>query len=311
MVKRRVVLPPAGARRVDPGSWLNTFGQYLRNECHLAENSVVAYERDLRHFREWIGNRTPANLKIAELADYASWLAKQKLAPSSIARHLVSLKMFYRYLQLENVVEENPAELLGSPKLWQRVPQVLSPQMVNRLFEEPNRGDPLWRRDRVLLELLYATGCRASELSNLKLSEVHLDEGYCLCTGKGNKQRLVPLGKRAAEAVRVYLAQDRPTLVALRSPAPEWLLLSRRGYRLRRERIWELFKKYAVRVGADPDVSPHTMRHSFATHMLTGGADLRQVQELLGHANIATTQIYTHVDPRRLKSVHARFHPRA
>jgi integrase/recombinase XerD len=161
------------------------------------------------------------------------------------------------------------------------------------------------------LELLYATGCRASELSHLTLADVHLDESYCLCRGKGDKQRLVPLGRRSILAVRDYLAKERPALVAHVTPAPKWLLVSRRGLRLRRERIWELFKRYAARVGIAHEMSPHTLRHSFATHLLAGGADLRQVQEMLGHASIATTQIYTHVDPARLKAVHKKFHPRA
>lgn len=311
MPKRRTVLPPAAAKVVDVGSWFTSFSRYLRSECRLAENTVAAYDRDTRKFRQWLGARNIAELTVSELADYAAWLAKQELAPASIGRHIVSLRMLFGYLQLEGVLSENQAALLGSPKLWQRVPHVLSPQLINKLFEAPRAGEPLWRRDRVLLELLYATGCRASELSSLKVKDVHLDEAYCLCRGKGNKERLVPLGQRAARAVEDFLKHERPKLAALRQPTPDWLLLSRRGYRLRRERIWELFKKYAVQVGADPGVSPHTMRHSFATHMLTGGADLRQVQELLGHANISTTQIYTHVDPRRLKSVHARFHPRA
>ena len=171
--------------------------------------------------------------------------------------------------------------------------------------------DKHWRRDRAILELLYATGCRASELSNMKLDDLHLEEGHCLCRGKGDKQRIVPLGESAKDAVRDYLRRERPSLEA-RSPAEQpWVILSRRGRRLRREAIWELVKKYAVRVGVSPKISPHTMRHSFATHLLAGGADLRQVQELLGHANITTTQIYTHVDASRLKKVHKAFHPRA
>lgn len=311
MPKRRLVRPPSAAKRADHGSWLASFSEYLRTECHLAENTVAAYQRDLRRFRQWLGDRNVVQLSVRELAEYAGYLARCNLAPASIARHIVSLRMLFRYLQLEGLLNQNQAELLGSPKLWQRVPHVLPQQIINRLFEAPRRGEPLWRRDRVLLELLYATGCRASELSHLRLEDVRLDEGYCRCRGKGNKERLVPLGQRAAASVRDYLDHERPKLAALGDPPPRWLLLSRRGLRLRRERIWEIFKKYAVQAGADPHVSPHTMRHSFATHLLTGGADLRQVQELLGHANIATTQIYTHVDPRRLKSVHARFHPRA
>ncbi|HUT12782.1 MAG TPA: tyrosine-type recombinase/integrase, partial [Thermoguttaceae bacterium] len=181
---------------------------------------------------------------------------------------------------------------------------------IAKLFLCPQEGDPYWRRDRALLELLYATGCRASELSGLRLRDLHLAEGFCMCRGKGDKERLVPLGGRAADAARAYLEHERPGLAAMASAAPDWVLLSYRGRRLRRERIWELLKKYARRVGAPAEVSPHTLRHTFATHMLAGGADLRQVQEMLGHASIATTQIYTHVDLTRLKKVHKKFHPR-
>ena len=187
---------------------------------------------------------------------------------------------------------------------------MLSSQQVNRLFESPDESDPCWRRDRALLELLYATGCRASELSNLRIRDMHLKESFCMCHGKGDKERLVPLGGRAICAVEAYLEHERPQLAAKKSSPSNRVLLSYRGRRLRRERIWELLKKYAGRIGAPAEVSPHTLRHSFATHMLAGGADLRQVQEMLGHASIATTQIYTHVDPSRLKRIHRRFHPR-
>jgi len=186
----------------------------------------------------------------------------------------------------------------------------MSPAVVDRLLAAPQPYDAFWRRDRALLELLYATGCRASEISNLKLADLHLSQRYCLAHGKGSKDRLTPLGSAAAGAIREYLATERPKLAKDRGDPP-WLLLSRGGKRLRREAIWELVKRYARRIGANPDVSPHTLRHSFATHLLAGGADLRQVQELLGHASIATTQIYTHVDQTRLKRVHRQFHPRA
>jgi integrase/recombinase XerD len=312
-----------GARRSKPSplkplrgrsstqTWFEAFVEYAAGECHLADNTVAAYRRDLARFFEWLAGRSIAKLSIRDLADYMGWLHAGKLAPATIARHIVSLRVFFRYLQLEGVLDDNLAELLGSQKLWQRVPKVLSPQQVDRLFQAPQEGDPCWRRDRALLELLYATGCRASELVTLRLRDVHLDEGFCMCRGKGDKERLVPLGARAAEAVRAYLQHERPPLDAASPSATDWVLLSYRGRRLRRERIWELLKKYARRVGAPPEVSPHTLRHSFATHMLTGGADLRQVQEMLGHASIATTQIYTHVDPSRLKAVHKKFHPRA
>ena len=308
--RRRLLKPAAVARSAVTGRWIESFVDYLRNECHLSENTVVAYHRDMRRFYGWLAGRRVAQLSIQDLGDYAGWLDERKLAPASIARHLASLRIFFRYLQLEGLLGDNLAELLGSQKLWQRVPHVLTPGMVERLLESPARGEPSWRRDQALLELLYATGCRASEISPLELQDVHLDDGFCRCKGKGNKQRLVPLGRRAILAVRAYLKHERPTSVANRSPAPEWLLVSRRGLRLRRERIWELFKRYAARAGIGSDMSPHTLRHSFATHLLAGGADLRQVQEMLGHASIATTQIYTHVDPARLKAVHKRFHPR-
>jgi integrase/recombinase XerD len=208
-------------------------------------------------------------------------------------------------------LRDNLAELLGSQKLWERVPGVLSPQMVQKLLAAPHKSEPHWRRDRALLELLYATGARASEASGLRLRDLHLDEKYCLCRGKGDKERLVPLGQQAINAVREYIEFERPALAAKQASPSDWLLLSSRGARLRRERIWELLKKFAARIGAPKGLSPHWLRHSFATHMLAGGADLRQLQEMLGHASIATTQIYTHVDPSRMQAVHKKFHPRS
>jgi integrase/recombinase XerD len=290
---------------------VTAFTDYLRSECHLADNTVIAYRRDLKRFYEWLSGRKIPQLTVQQLADYAGWLHAQKLAPASLGRHLVSLKLFFRYLQLEGILRDNHVELLGSQKLWQRVPKVLPPEVIDRLLAAPRASDPCWRRDRAMLELLYATGCRASELSTLKVRDAHLDERYCLCHGKGDKERLVPLGQRAVAAVKDYLEHERPRLAARAEVTPAWLLLSRRGLRLRRERIWELIKEYARRAGAPESVSPHTLRHSFATHLLSGGADLRQVQEMLGHASIATTQIYTHVDPERLKAIHRKFHPRA
>jgi len=290
--------------------WAESFINYLRSECHLADNTVSAYQRDINRFRLWLGPRPITGLNIRDLSDYVGNLGDQRLAPASIARHIVALRMFFRYLQLEGLLTENLAELLGSQKLWQRIPEILSPQAVDRFLAAPTAGDPYWRRDRALLELLYATGCRASEVSNLKLRDLHLDETNCQVHGKGNKQRITPLGQAAIRAVRDYLTTERPLLAAGPKVPPEWLFLSRSGRRLRREAIWELVKKYAVRADVPPSIGPHTLRHSFATHVLAGGADLRQVQEMLGHASIATTQIYTHVDQSRLKKVHEKFHPR-
>lgn len=308
---RKTIKPLRESAPSDAAQRQESFIRYLRTECHLAENTVAAYGRDLKRLFKWLGNRRLGQLTVSELAGYPAWLSEQGLAPKSVTRHVASLKVFFRYLQLEGVITENQAELLGSPRLWQRVPQVLSPAQVTQLLAAPRKSDGLWIRDRALLELLYATGCRVSELTNLRMPDVHLPKRYCICRGKGDKQRMVPLGARAIEVVERYLREERGALAGRRTPTPDWLLLSSRGDRLRRERVWELIKRYTARVGASPDVSPHTMRHSFATHLLAGGADLRQVQELLGHASIATTQIYTHVDHTRLKRVHAAFHPRA
>lgn len=312
MAPKPKLVPPSPKTSGDAAvRWCAAFEDYLRSECRLSGNTVAAYRRDMQHFRQWLAGRPIPKLTISQLSDYVGWLHEQGLAPASVARRLASLKVFFRYLQLEGILQESHAELLSSQKLWQRVPQVLSPQMVERFLAAPRKSDYCWRRDRAILELLYATGCRASELSSLRLKDARLEEGFCLCQGKGDKQRLVPLGQRAIAAVREYLAEERPTLAARARPAPDWLILSRRGQRLRREAIWVLVKRYAARVGAPAEIGPHTLRHSFATHLLMGGADLRRVQEMLGHASIATTQIYTHVDHSRMKKVHKQFHPRA
>ncbi len=287
-----------------------SFLRYLRSECHLAENTVKAYGRDLERFVVWLGGRRLAGLSVAELAGYPAWLREQQLAPTSVSRHVVSLKVFFKYLQLEGVLSDNQAALLASQRLWQRIPTVLSMRDVERLLAAPPKGEPLWRRDRAILEMLYATGCRVSELATVKLADVNLTERTAKCHGKGDKQRIVPLGEPACRVIAAYLEKDRPQLVERAKGEPAELFLSSRGGPLRRERIWELVKKCAAIAGVNADMSPHSLRHSFATHLLAGGADLRHVQEMLGHASIATTQLYTHVDHTRLKKVHEAFHPR-
>ena len=291
--------------------WSAAYTDYLRSECNLAENTVMAYSRDMTRFIEWLGKRSIQKLTISELSDYMAFLNSQKLAPSSVARNIVAVKMFFRYLQLEGVLVDNKVELLGSQKLWQRIPSVMSPREVERFLMAPKRYELYHFRDRALLEMLYATGCRASEISNLRMRDLHLDQRYCKCHGKGSKQRLTPLGDEAIEALNLYFEKQRPKLEANRPQEAEWVFLSRSGRRLRREAIWELVKKYAAIAAISIKISPHTLRHSFATHLLAGGADLRRVQEMLRHSSIATTQIYTHVDQSRLKKVHKQFHPRA
>src|SRR5439155_9209009 len=238
-----------------------------------------------------------------------SFCRDEKLAPPSVARHLVSLKMFYRFLRLEERVDSNAVDLLSSPTLWERIPHVLSPESVEKLMAAPQPQERFFLRDKALLETLYATGSRASEVVGLKLQDLFLDSRFCKCHGKGGKQRVIPLGRAALAALRTYLGKLRPRLVRTAPDAP-WVFVSRGGKALTREMLWMLVKKYVGRAGLNPRVSPHTLRHSFATHLLAGGADLRTVQELLGHASIQTTQHYTHVDRDRLRAIHEKFHPR-
>ncbi|TWT66865.1 Tyrosine recombinase XerD [Posidoniimonas polymericola] len=309
--RKKSIKPKRQAAAEEASRMIEAFARYLASECHLSANTVTAYRRDMRRFFGWLAGRRIESLSVSDLSDYPRAITAEGLAPASVARHVASLRMFFRYLQLEGQLNDNQAELLNTQKLWQRMPTVLSPSQIDKLLSAPVRGEPLWRRDRALLETLYATGCRVSELSNLCGRDVHLEDGFCVCHGKGDKQRVVPLGEQAIAMLREYLDKERPKLAERRDPQSEFLFLSSRGLRLQRERVWELIKKYAAVAGVTSDLSPHSLRHSFATHLVGGGADLRQVQEMLGHASIATTQIYTHVDHSRLKKVHDTFHPRA
>ncbi|MCC6421801.1 MAG: site-specific tyrosine recombinase XerD [Gemmataceae bacterium] len=290
---------------------VKAFRHYLQGERGLARNTVLAYGRDLDHFTNWVAGEALIDYlrpTVRELTGYLSHLRDANLAPPSVARNLVALKMFYRFLRLEERVEQNAVDLLSSPALWERIPQVLSPDSVDRLLGAPQPTDRYYLRDRALLETLYATGSRASEVVGLTMQDMHLDSSFCKCIGKGSKHRIVPLGRPAVAALHAYLEGLRPRLV--RAADASWVFVSRGGRALTREMLWVLVKKYALRAGLSPRVSPHTLRHSFATHLLAGGADLRAVQELLGHANIRTTQHYTHVDRDRLRAIHRKFHPR-
>jgi integrase/recombinase XerD len=287
------------------------FRQYLRAERGMAENTVLAYGHDLDRYSTWaalVRLADYSNPSLSDLTRYLGFLHDEQLAAPSIARHLVALKMFYRFLRLEERANPSAVELLGSPKLWERVPQVLSPESVDELLKAPQLGDRFYLRDRAMLETLYATGCRASEVVGLRLNDLYLDAAFCKCFGKGSKQRVVPLGKPAIAALRAYLGEGRTSLPG--SDGAEFVFVSRSGKALTRVDLWMLVKKYCKRAGLPVTVSPHTLRHSFATHLLAGGADLRTVQELLGHASIQTTQHYTHVDRKRLKELHKKFHPR-
>ncbi|HEY1861214.1 MAG TPA: site-specific tyrosine recombinase XerD [Gemmataceae bacterium] len=291
---------------------VTAFRHYVAAERGMAANTVLAYSRDLDRFSHWVAEGGLANYlkpSVRELSGYIAFMREEGLAPASTARHLVALKMFYRFLRLEERTSESAVDLLSSPTLWERIPHVLSPEAVEKLLAAPLPIDRFYLRDKALLETLYATGGRASEVVGLKLADVYLDSAFCKCMGKGSKQRLVPLGRPAIEALRDYLTELRPKLTRTHPDSP-WVFVSRGGRALTRIMLWTLVKKYARRAGLNGKISPHTLRHSFATHLLAGGADLRTVQELLGHANIRTTQHYTHVDRERLKALHRQFHPR-
>jgi len=297
---------PGGLR-----SHLSLFLNYLENECGMAENTLKAYRTDLKLFLEWQDAHGPSrfhDLNLQHFSEYLAFLHAKKFASSTIARRLVSLKVFFRYLVLEGVILESQAEPLSSPKLWQRLPKVLSPDKVDELLSAPMPEDRFPLRDRALLAMLYATGCRASELTNIRLRDLSLEEAFCRCTGKGNKERMVSLNPLALSRLDDYLENERPLLTQLRENG--WLFVTKSGNPLSRIMVWNLVKKYAARIGCNKNVSPHTLRHSFATHLLAGGAEIRALQEMLGHANVTTTQLYTQVEHSRLKAVHQKCHPR-
>ncbi|MEI6240051.1 MAG: tyrosine recombinase [Planctomycetia bacterium] len=310
---RRILLDDTPAAPTGPQSTallVERFHDSIRHERALSENTQAAYRRDLVHFTAWLGSRRVDRLDVRDLGDYLAALADRGLARASIARQAATLRTFYAFLQVEGVVAESPAELISAGRRDDFIPGTLSPEQVDRLLASPDPASPTGVRDRALLELLYATGCRASEVSAMRLSDVHLAETFCTCRGKGGKERVVPLGRRAIAALRAWIDGPRRDAAARADGLSAWVLLSSRGNRLSRMRIWEIVRLHAEKAGVPPDIGPHTLRHSFATHLVAGGVDLRHVQEMLGHSSIATTQRYTHVDAGRLKGIHGTFHPR-
>ena len=308
-----VPAPVAGGHA--PANWprlLRQFMDYLLTECGLADNTLLAYQRDLREFVGLLDDRdicAPSAVTPLVVRSYLVRLSERKLALSSIARHLVSVKMFLRYLYTIGVLSEDVSSLLETPKKWMRLPHTLHRQQVEALLAAPQPGEPFYARDRAILETLYATGMRVSELAGLRVRDLNLSIGYVRVFGKGGKERVIPIGSHAIDAIRQYQAGLRGVLTEGQTNA-EPLFVTRTGNPMDRTNIWRLVTRYALIAGLTGSVGPHRLRHSFATHMLEGGADLRIVQELLGHADVATTQIYTHVDTTRLKSLHRKCHPR-
>jgi integrase/recombinase XerD len=293
------------------GKIIAAFLDYLSIEAGLSDNTVLAYGRDLKAFLEYADEHYVKDIKQldpAVIQQYIIKLSKAGNAESSIKRALVAIRMMLRYARLENLIDDDFSALLEAPKLWQRLPVTCSKEKVFDLLNAPDPEEPFYLRDRAMLELLYATGMRASELAALNVKDVNTKIGYLRCIGKGKKERIIPVGKTAIKTVNEYIQQLRPKL--LKPFSEDHLLLSRTGRALSRIEIWRLIKKYSARVGMPKNMTVHTLRHCFATHLLSGGADLRSVQEMLGHVDISTTQIYTHVDQERLRKIHKQFHPR-
>lgn len=291
---------------------VDQFLDFLSLEKGLSPNTRAAYSNDLRQFTEFLqrGGLTTLNkLARRHILDYLMWEKSRGRAASSLARRLVAIRVFLRYLQQEGLLSTDVSETMDSPKLWKLLPDTLSPSEVERLLAAPDLTKPLGLRDRALLETLYGAGLRVSEACGLALSDLQFDAGYLRCVGKGRKERIVPLGGAAALFLRRYLAEARPRWA--RAGTEPHVFLSNRGRPLSRKTIWQLIRRHATAAGIGKAISPHTLRHSFASHLLANDAPLRVIQEMLGHADIATTQIYTHVDGPRLQQVHRRFHPRA
>ena len=288
------------------------FLEYLQVELGLSLNTRQAYARDLRLFAKALGLQDEKFLHVSrqQIIAYITSLKNRGLAAASIARKLAALKSFYRFLTAEGYIEVNPAEVVEAGNKGLALPRVLSTEEVEALLNQPDLKTVNGYRDRTMLEVLYATGMRVSELMHLKLDGVNLDMQYILAFGKGSKERIVPLGKIAVTFLRHYLSLIRPHLLD-EKPDPGFVFLSQGDREMTRQRFFQIIRDYAKAAGITKPVSPHVLRHSFATHLLDNGADLRSVQEMLGHANIATTQIYTHLTNKRLRAVYAKAHPRA
>jgi len=291
--------------------YLEAFIDYLRIEKGLSKNSIYSYNEDLKKYKRYIKRIGITDLRKIDRKDITDFLFAQRrrISPSSISRILSTIKNFHRFLLREKIVLSDPADLIEAPKLEKKIPSFLSTDEVTKILKGPNLKKYQGIRDRAILELMYATGLRVSELVKLQILDVNLDVGFIRCKGKGSKERIVPLGKIAERFVNKYLNESRPKLSAKKENP--YLFLAQGGRSLSRQSIWKMIKEVVKKAKIKKSVSPHTLRHSFATHLLERGADLRSIQEMLGHASITTTQIYTHVNQTRLKKIHRQFHPRA
>ncbi|WHY75948.1 site-specific tyrosine recombinase XerD [Neobacillus sp. WH10] len=293
---------------------LKDFMDYLIIEKGLAKNTIVSYERDLKSYLHYLKNvesiQSLNDVQRVHIIHFLSFLKDQGKSAKTLARHIASVRAFHQFLLRKKATDQDPSVLIETPKLERAMPKVLSLQEVEILLDAPNLSDHFGKRDKAMLELLYATGIRVSELIGLDIENIHLTMGFVRCNGSGNKERIIPIGKTASEAIKHYLDYGRPHFTTGKH-RDDALFLNHQGHRLTRQGFWKILKKLAKEAGIDKELTPHTLRHSFATHLLENGADLRAVQEMLGHADISTTQIYTNVTKTRLKDVYSKFHPRA
>lgn len=291
---------------------IDEYLQYLKVERRLAGNTLSAYATDFQHWLAYAENaklKSPQEIRDEHLFRFIVTSHEAGRKSRSITRSIVALRGWFKYLCEQGRLQQNPTDMVESPRGWKKLPKVLSEDWVNRLLQAPEPLEPLGLRDRAFLHLLYATGLRVSEAVNLPLHYIQWDKGYLLTLGKGNKERLVPLGREALQAIKDYLDSARPKWA--REKSPDVVFLSTRGHRWNRQAAWHMIRKHALHIGAPSRVSPHMLRHSFATHLLEHGADLRSVQEMLGHADISTTQIYTHLSSSHLLALFKKHHPRA
>jgi len=293
-------------------AFLDLFIEHAALERGLSDNSLQAYRNDLDQFLLYLTEHSidrPNQLSHAILLDHLISLRESGRSARTVSRHLVSLRVFFRFLQQERLIDLDPSETLESPRLWSLLPDTLSPVEVTQLLNVSIKKSNHAQRNRTILELLYATGLRVSEMCALKIGDLSLQDAMLRTMGKGNKERIVPIAGKTVELVNNYLLQDRPRYI--RNELEAHLFLSQQGRPLTRQRIWQIIKDQAKAAGIDKKISPHTLRHSCATHLLENGGSLRVIQELLGHSDISTTQLYTHVDQKRLQQMHQNFHPRA
>jgi integrase/recombinase XerD len=292
---------------------IDSFIRFLAVERGLSENYQLSTQRSLSEFAQWCaakkGITRPRGVTLPLMSEYLGERKRAGLSASSIKLIVVALKIFFRFLAAKEIIDRDPSEALALPRIERYLPETLNELQVEQFLETIDTKANHGLRDRAMIELLYASGLRISELANARLENFNFEERIVRVTGKGNKTRLVPVGRKACEALAAYLSGERSNLVKARSGSE--IFLSERGTKLTTVRIWQIIKKHARRGGLEKNVYPHLLRHSFATHLLGNGADLRIIQEMLGHADISTTQVYTHVDQQRLKAVHRQFHPRA